>query len=743
MLLTETWTNEFSDVSVAGFKDFQINRLNKKQNTKRDSGGIALFVRDKLIKHCKLFEKDGDDIIWLKIDKHLFHLSSDLYLCLCYVIPSNSSREAFTEISILDRISQNIVQIANETNDKYNIMLCGDFNSRTASEQDFVIFDNDVNLDLLPSDYEVDNTLPRFSQDRIINTNGRKLLEFCKLNGLRIGNGRIGLDYGVGQYTYIGSTGSSLIDYVIVTPSLLDCFTSFQVCEPNIISDHCAVEFSLSSRREIDHARPIETGSYESKRKKYVCGDDKGADYKLRLDIEEAAFSALNIHLAQAVLPQDIEQSIDKFANLMSKICDPLFPKYVGSPGNKSIPEERTKKQPWFDDECLKFRNDFYTALNVFRSEKNLSNQKKLVDARANFKRVIRQKRYNYNREKTNNLISLKYKNAKQYWKLLKQAANLNDKHTISSEQFAEYFKAVNDPNDRFYQADEDIIQFNERYNLGELQVIFDELNLAISTNEIKVAIKQLRNGASAGPDLFLNEFFKNGSDSLICYLQNLFNKIFELGYFPEKWAEGFIIPIFKKGDKNDVTNYRGITLLSTLGKLFTRILNNKLNNWAEEYYVYVEAQAGFRKNMGTVDNIFILSGLITHILNNNDSLFCAFIDFTKAFDFVVRDILWYKLLKIGVRGKMIDIIKSMYNIVKSQVKIENTLSEAFTCNIGVRQGECLSPFLFSMYLNDLEEELITNGVNGIDIGMLKLFLLLYADDIVFLAKHQRIYSMG
>ena len=112
VLLTETWTNELSDISVAGFKDFRLNRFNKKQNPKRDSGGIVLFVRDKLIinKHCILFKKDGDDIIWLKIDKHLFHLSSDLYLCLCNAIPSNSSREAFTEISILDRISQNIVQ---------------------------------------------------------------------------------------------------------------------------------------------------------------------------------------------------------------------------------------------------------------------------------------------------------------------------------------------------------------------------------------------------------------------------------------------------------------------------------------------------------------------------------------------------------------------------------------------------------------------------------------------------------
>lgn len=73
------------------------------------------------------------------------------------------------------------------------------------------------------------------------------------------------------------------------------------------------------------------------------------------------------------------------------------------------------------------------------------------------------------------------------------------------------------------------------------------------------------------------------------------------------------------------MTNYRGITLLSTLGKLFTRILNNRLNKWAEKYNVYVEAQAGFRENVGTVDNVFILSGLITRILNNNESLFLRF----------------------------------------------------------------------------------------------------------------------
>ena len=150
----------------------------------------------------------------------------------------------------------------------------------------------------------------------------------------------------------------------------------------------------------------------------------------------------------------------------------------------------------------------------------------------------------------------------------------------------------------------------------------------------------------------------------------------------------------------------------------------------------YVEAQAGFRRCMGTSDNIFVLNNLITHCLNNNDHLYCAFVDFTKAFDFVVSDILWFKLIRLGVRGRMLNIIKSIYSCVKSRVKHDNTLSDFFTCNIGVRQGECLSPFLFAMYVNDLEAELAIKGVAGIDIGIININILLYADDIILFGKN-------
>ena len=136
------------------------------------------------------------------------------------------------------------------------------------------------------------------------------------------------------------------------------------------------------------------------------------------------------------------------------------------------------------------------------------------------------------------------------------------------------------------------------------------------------------------------------------------------MGHFPEEWSEGYIIPLHKKGSINEVENFRGITLLSTLGKLFSRTINNRLSEWAEKYFILIEAQAGFRPGMSTVDNIFVLHSLITHFINRGKKLYCCFIDFTKAFDYVVRDNLWFKLVKLGLRGNILNIIKSMYQNV-------------------------------------------------------------------------------
>ena len=240
---------------------------------------------------------------------------------------------------------------------------------------------------------------------------------------------------------------------------------------------------------------------------------------------------------------------------------------------------------------------------------------------------------------------------------------------------------------------------------------MFDELNVSFSHEEISKVIHQLKNGKSAGPDMLINEFFIYGNVYLCPTLSILFNKLFEMGHFPEPWTDGYVIPLHKKGSINEVENYRGVTLLSVLGKLFSSVLNNRLSDWAERYFILIEAQAGFRSQMSTVDNIFVLHSLITHALNQGKRLYRVFIDFTKAFDYVVRDNLWYKLVRLWLRGKILNIVKSMYQMVKSRVKVLNNIGNEFYCSLGVRQGECLSPLLFSFYLNDIEEQFVNSNI--------------------------------
>lgn len=114
---------------------------------------------------------------------------------------------------------------------------------------------------------------------------------------------------------------------------------------------------------------------------------------------------------------------------------------------------------------------------------------------------------------------------------------------------------------------------------------------------------------------------------------------------------------------------------------------------------VLAEEQAGFRRGYGTTDHIFNLKCLIDLYLFRGRKLFCAFIDYKKAFDSVNRTYLWQKLLSNNIDGKMFKIIHSLYAHVKSSVRIGNLKSASFSSNIGVRQGENLSPVLFSLFL--------------------------------------------
>ena len=221
-----------------------------------------------------------------------------------------------------------------------------------------------------------------------------------------------------------------------------------------------------------------------------------------------------------------------------------------------------------------------------------------------------------------------------------------------------------------------------------------------------------------------------------------LFNAIFNSGQPPEAWLKGTILPIFKnKGSSADPKNYRPITIVSCFGKLFTSVLNERLQMFSERFSLICENQAGFRKDYSTIDNIFLLHTLISLSNLYKKKMYCIFIDFEKAFDKVWRTGLWNKMLQSHINGKMYNVIFNMYQGIKSRISFNGMNSNYFPCDNGLRQGENLSPFLFSLYLNDLQEFMSQHNVRGLakvseelyntfDV-YLKLFILLYADDTI------------
>ena len=148
--------------------------------------------------------------------------------------------------------------------------------------------------------------------------------------------------------------------------------------------------------------------------------------------------------------------------------------------------------------------------------------------------------------------------------------------------------------------------------------------------------MNSLKSNKCSANDRIINEYLKCSSEKMIPVYISLFNLVLDTGIIPDSWLEGIIRPIYKcSGDPQNPENYRPITILSCFGKLFTAILNLRLNNFLEHYNILEENQAGFRSGYSTIDHIFTLNALTELLKLKNKKLYCCFIDFSKAFDSV------------------------------------------------------------------------------------------------------------
>ena len=174
--------------------------------------------------------------------------------------------------------------------------------------------------------------------------------------------------------------------------------------------------------------------------------------------------------------------------------------------------------------------------------------------------------------------------------------------------------------------------------------------------------------------------------------------------------------------------------MIDILNKILTGMMYKRLYSWAEEFDKIDETQAGFRKEYSTVDNSFTLMAMGQKYLSKRGGRFyCLFVDFSKAFDRVNHTELINSLIRKGVHGKFLNLLIAMYSQLCTCVKLDNhKCSRQFRCNIGTRQGCKLSTILFTLFLNDLIDELKGSGISGIQVSIddSEVLAIFYADDM-------------
>lgn len=177
--------------------------------------------------------------------------------------------------------------------------------------------------------------------------------------------------------------------------------------------------------------------------------------------------------------------------------------------------------------------------------------------------------------------------------------------------------------------------------------------------------------------------------------------------------------------------------LLVVSYKLYCNILNDRLSQWVEDNDILADEQNGFRQERSTVDQLSSLTNIIDVRKKMRKSTFCAFIDFSKAYDTIDRQILWDKIRKLGIVDTFCHAIMSIYTNVLCSVRLNGHYTDWFTVNSGLKQGCPLSPILFNLYINDLVSFLQSFNC-GVEIDGEKMCILLYADDVVLIASDEK-----
>ena len=233
----------------------------------------------------------------------------------------------------------------------------------------------------------------------------------------------------------------------------------------------------------------------------------------------------------------------------------------------------------------------------------------------------------------------------------------------------------------------------------------------------VKKVITNLDSSKASGPDCIPVVVLKNCEPELSYILAKLFNKCLKESCFLDCWKVSSVVPVFKNvGERSTAKNYRPVSLLSVVSKVFEKLVNNRIVDRLEKCGLFSDFQYGFRSSRSTADLLTVVSDRIARAFNRSGTTRAVALDISKAFDRVWHAGLLHKLKSYGISGQILGLVL-LFLIIG-----DGKSSQEYPVNAGVPQGSILGPTLFLLYINDLPDDVICN-------------IAIYADDTTLYSK--------
>lgn len=715
--LQETWIKNDGFL----FPDYSVHHTIQKTNSKRGCRGVAILIKKSIDSFIETLPSKSPCILWCKLSKQSFGVCNDIYLATVYIPPLNCQCKNGEDI--LSILEEEILKYQQ----KGDIMLMGDLNARTSTLNDFI--DNDSeNVGTKIDNYVIDTAFPkRNNSDISVNKQGERILDLCISHGLRILNGRTSGDF-TGKLSCYQHNGSSTVDYTIVSKSLYKHVLGFTVNNLTPYSDHCPISLKLATRADLYVTNTFSsqgtTKNTKQKLTRYVWSENSNVKFLKALETAQIQSSLKKL---QQVNTGNIDDTLNHFNEIIhtaAKLSLRI------KPSGKKTPNKKRNNKKWYTEECRLLKQKMKVLAKNINPTNYNSVKSEYFKSKKRYKNLVKKTHRKYKNQILSDIINHNdNNNSTLFWNKLRQLKVQNseaDSSTVSEDAWVTHFQNL--------LHSENVAHCSQTDSYISRDT--SKLDNDISDKEINIHINKLKLKKAAGVDGILNEMIKHGRFYLTPVIKKIFNDVLLSGQFPTIWNKGLIKPIYKKGDHSLPSNYRGITLTSCLGKLFTSILQTRLMQHLENNNILNPEQFGFRPNSRTTDNLFILKQLLNKYLSSNEKLYVCFVDYEKAFDTVWHSGLLHKIQNLGITGNFYKVLKSMYSSISSSVLLnDNTISQDFICNKGIRQGDGLSPVLFSLFMNDLPFYLKSAGCKGVNLNNHNFNCLMFADDLMLISS--------